>query len=47
MKLELLISRLHEAAAKREQTAIERLKNLSVALPRLTECVAEEMSWQL
>lgn len=47
MKAELLISRLHEAAAKQGQTPAQRLKKLSVALPRFTECVAQEMGWEL
>lgn len=47
MKAELVVSRLHEAAAKHQQSPVERLKKLSVALPRFTEYVGEEMGWRL
>jgi len=47
MKPELVISRLHDAAAKHDQTPQQRLAKLSVALPRFTEYVAEEMDWSL
>ena len=45
MKAELVVSRLHEAAAKRGQTPQERLSMLKIALPRFSSIVAEQMNW--
>jgi len=47
MKPELVVSRLHDAAAKHDQTPQQRLAKLSVALPRFAEYVSEEMDWEL
>lgn len=47
MKPELVISRLHDAAAKHKQTPQQRLAKLAAAIPRFTEYVAEEMKWKL
>lgn len=47
MKAELVISRLHEAAAKHKQTPQQRLSKFKASLPRFVECVAEEMGWTL
>ena len=47
MKPELVVSRLHDAAARYDQTPQQRLSMLAAALPRFAECVAEEMDWKL
>ena len=47
MKAELVVSRLYEAAAKYRQPPTERVKKLSVALPRFAEYVAQEMGWDI
>lgn len=47
MKAELVVSRIHEAAAKHSQTPQQRLSKFKVSLPRFVDCVAEEMSWTL
>jgi predicted nucleic acid-binding protein len=47
MKPELVISVLHNAAAKHHQTPQQRLAKLAVAIPRFAEHVAEQMGWAL